>query len=100
MQNTKLNKFWDTLWMVQKARYQLMSLTIIEAVTSGIHVEIIVSSEPGTVLAWKLWEVLGFPEGSSEFTHVTIDTIQTDNMWSRGEGLSIQYSNIVKPGRM
>ena len=95
-----LKEFWDFLWLIQDEKFQLMSSHIKDALARGIHVEINVDTEPGVIMAWELWEQLGFPKGSNEFTHVAIDTFPTNTMWSRGEGLSISYTSITAPRRM
>jgi hypothetical protein len=96
----KLDVVRGSFWRIQNQRFRLMSEFIKDTISQGIPVEIYVDSEPGVVLAWQLWKQLGFPKGSSELTHVAIDTSPISTMWSKGEGLSIKYSNIVEPSRM
>ncbi len=93
----RLEQINNAMWEVQHARREQMKLLIKEAVSNGIHVEIIVSTEPGLIVAQELWEYLGFPKGSSDFTHVTLDKPPFDRLWSTGKGLSINYSSITCP---
>ncbi len=41
-----------------------------KAIEAGVHVDILVTSEPGEALAWEYFERLGFPKGSNDFVHV------------------------------
>ena len=101
MSNAKLKDCSEELWKVQDEKFRSIARVIGDAILrKGIHVEIMVDTEAEVIRGWELWAQLGFYEGVSQMTHVSINTNPTENMWSRGEGLSIQYSNIAPPSRL
>jgi hypothetical protein len=86
-----MTKFEKRIWEIHDEKFQKLKELIVEAIGEGVHVDILVNSAPGEVLAWELWEGFGFPQGTSEFTHVLRD--QSEN--AEPGHLRLQYCNIV-----
>ena len=69
------------LTLDQKSRR--VGALIVRAIKSGIHVDLLVRSAPGEVIAWDYWECLGYPKGTNDFVHVlpaSLDSIKADHL--------------------
>ena len=91
-----MTDFDKLMWEIHDERSKKMVELVKRAVSEGRHVDILVTSKPGEVLGWELWEHLGFSQGTSELTHVLWDLSENAE---KGH-LRIQYSNIIPPSRL
>lgn len=86
-----IRDFEKRVWEIHDEKFQKFKELIIEAIGEGIHVDILVNSAPGEIIAWELWESFGFPQGTSEFTHVCRDQPR-----EKEDGhMRLQYCNLV-----
>lgn len=71
-------------------KHDKMQDLIRRAIENNVHVDILVTSQAGEILAWEYFERLGFPKGTSEFTRV--DTLLPQN--STSGHLRIPYDSV------
>lgn len=68
-----MKKFDDELSGILANKAREVNTLIRKAINSGVHVDILVTAEVLVDMVWKHYEDLGFPKGSSNFTHVLPD---------------------------
>ena len=58
------------LRFIQNEKCDKVAALIKRAIEHQVHVDLLITSQPGEVLAWEYFESLGFPQGSCPFIHV------------------------------